>query len=147
MSTNIEKTSELNEFVYPKYNPLGLVNDLQSDHKYRSNVLHNNRCKLSQVLSHEAIMLVCYLDLLMKPNKKDMIAAITYNINKDAFPFLSRRAYPLVIQELIDRNIIVKVKKTLSNRLFNVNPCIVCKLTKEQRTEFAMKHQEYFNSL
>ena len=147
MSTNIEKTSELNEFVYPKYNPLGLVNDLQSDHKYRSNVLHKNRCKLSQVLSHEAIMLVCYLDLLMKPNKEDMIAAITYDIRKDNFPFISRRDYPLVIQELIDRNIIVKINNSLSSRLFYINPCIVCKLTKDQRNEFALVHFEYFRSL
>ena len=147
MSTNIEKTSELNEFVYPKYNPLGLVNDIHADHKYRSNVLHNNRRKLLEIISHEAMMLICYLDLLMKPNKHDMIQAITYDIRKDNFPFISRRDYPLVIQELIDRNIIVKINNSLSSRLFYINPCVVCKLTKEQRTEFAMKHKEYFNSL
>ncbi len=86
MSTNIEKTSELNEFVYPKYNPLGLVNDLRSDHKYRSNVLHNNKYKLLQVLSHEAMSLLFYLDLLMKPNKEDMISAVTFNLKKDRKP-------------------------------------------------------------
>lgn len=145
--TNIEKTSEFTEFVYLENNPTGLVNDIHADHKYRSNVLHNNRRKLLEIISHEAMMLICYLDLLMKPNKHDMIHAISYEIRKDSFPFLSRRDYPLVIQELIDRNIIVKVNNNLANRLFYINPCIVCKLTKDQRTEFAMKHQEYFNSL
>ena len=147
MSTNIEKTSELNEFVYPKYNPLGLVNDLQSDHKYRSNVLHNNKYKLLQVLSHEAMSLLFYLDLLMKPNKEDMISAVTFNLKKESFSFLNRRTYPLVIQELIDRNIIVKVNNNLANRLFYINPCVVCKLTKDQRNEFALVHFEYFRSL
>ena len=145
--TKIEKTSEFTEFVCLEKNPTGLVNDIHADHKYRSNVISNNKYKLSKIISYDAMHLIFYLDFLMKPNKKDMIAAITYNINKESFPFLSRRAYPLVIQELIDRNIIVKVKKTLSNRLFYINPCIVCKLTKDQRTEFAMKHHEYFNPL
>jgi len=143
----IEKTSEFTEFVYLKNNPLGLVNDLNSDHKYRGNVILNNKQKLSQVLSYDAMHLIFYLDFLMKPKKDDMIAAITFNISKDAFPFLSRRAYPLVIQELIDRNIIVKVNNNLANRLFYINPCIVCKLTKDQRNEFALVHFEYFRSL
>ena len=145
--TKIKKTSEFSEIVYPKFNPTGLVNDIHADHKYRSNVLHNNRRKLLEIISHEAIMLVCYLDLLMKPNKHDIVQAITYDLKREYFPFLSRRNYPLVIQELIDRNIIVKVNNNLANRLFYINPCIVCKLTKEQKNEFAMKHKEYFNSL
>ena len=143
----IEKTSEFTEFVYLENNPTGLVNDIHADHKYRSNVLHNNRRKLLEIISHEAMMLICYLDLLMKPNKHDMIQAISYEIRKDSFPFLSRRDYPLVIQELIDRNIIVKVNNNLANRLFYINPCIVCKLTKDQRNEFALVHFEYFSSL
>lgn len=145
--TNIEKTSELNEFVYLENNPSGLVNDIHADHKYRSNVLHNNRCKLLGIISHEAMMLICYLDLLMKPNKHDIIQAITYDLKRESFPFLSRRDYPLVIQELINRSVIVKIHSSLANRLFYVNPCIVCKLTKDQKNEFAMKHFEYFNPL
>ena len=145
--SKIEKTSEFNEFVYLENNPTGLITDIYAEHKYRSNVISNNKYKLSKIISYDAMHLIFYLDFLMKPKKNDMIAAITYNISKDAFPFLSRRAYPLVIQELIDRNIIVKVKKTLSNRLFYINPCIVCKLTKYQRNEFALVHFEYFRSL
>ena len=145
--TKVEKTSEFTEFVYLKNNPLGLVNDLNSDHKYRGNVILNNKQKLSQVLSYDAMHLIFYLDFLMKPKKNDMIAAITYNISKNAFPFLNRRTYPLVIQELIDRNIIVKVNNNLANRLFYINPCVVCKLTKDQRNEFALVHFEYFRSL
>lgn len=145
--SKIEKTSEFNEFVYLENNPTGLITDIYAEHKYRSNVISNNKYKLSKIISYDAMHLIFYLDFLMKPKKDDMIAAITFNISKDAFPFLSRRAYPLVIQELIDRNIIVKVKKTLSNRLFYINPCIVCKLTKYQRNEFALVHFEYFRLL
>ena len=146
--TKVEKTSEFTEFVYLENNPTnGLITDIYAEHKYRSNVISNNKHKLSKIISYDAMHLIFYLDFLMKPKKNDMIAAITYNISKDAFPFLSRRAYPLVIQELINRNIIVKVKKTLSNRLFYINPCIVCKLTKNQRNEFALVHFEYFMSL
>ena len=145
--SKIEKTSEFNEFVYLENNPTGLITDIYAEHKYRSNVISNNKYKLSKIISYDAMHLIFYLDFLMKPKKNDMIAAITYNISKNAFPFLNRRAYPLVIQELIDRNIIVKVNNNLANRLFYINPCIVCKLTKDQRNEFALVHFEYFRSL
>ena len=146
--TKVEKTSEFTEFVYLKNNPTtGLITDIYAEHKYRSNVISNNKHKLSKIISYDAMHLIFYLDFLMKPKKDDFMAAITYNISRDAFPFLNRRTYPLVIKELIDRNIIVKVNNNLANRLFYINPCIVCKLTKEQKNEFAMKHHEYFNLL
>ena len=144
--SKIEKTSEFSEFVYPEFNPSGLVNDIYADYKYRSNVLHNNRCKLRNILSSKAYYIVCDLFHLMKPNKHDMIAAITFEIYRELFDF-SRREYYSAIKELINRGVIVKVNNKNSDRRYYVNPCIVCKLTKEQKTEFAMKHQEYFNSL
>ena len=64
--TKVEKTSEFTEFVYLKNNPTGLVNDLNAEYKYRSNVLHNNRCKLRNTLSSKAYYIICDLFHLMK---------------------------------------------------------------------------------
>ena len=144
--TKVEKTSEFTEFVYLKNNPTGLVNDLNAEYKYRSNVLHNNRCKLRNTLSSKAYYIICDLFHLMKSNKHDMIAAITFEIYRELFDF-SRRDYYSAIKELINRGIIVKVNNKNSDKRYYVNPCIVCKLTKDQRNEFALVHFEYFRSL
>ena len=82
----------------------------------------------------------------MKPNKHDMIAAITFEIYRELFDF-PRRDYYSAIKELINHGIIVKVNNKNSDRRYYINPCIVCKLTKSQRNEFAMKHYDYFQPL
>ena len=87
------------------------------------------------------------METKMLPNKSDMIKAITFEIYKEQYANFPRREYYSAIKELIERNIIVKVNNKNSDRRYYVNPCIVCKLTKDQRTEFAMKHFEYFNLL
>ena len=144
--TKVEKTSEFTEFVYPEFNPSGLVNDIYSDYKYRSNVLHNNRCKLRNILSSKAYYIVCDLFHLVKLNKHDMIAAMTCEMYRERVDCSRREDYS-AIKELINRGIIVKVNNKNYDRRYYINPCIVCKLTQDQRNEFALVHFEYFRSL
>lgn len=143
----IKKTSEFTEFVYLKNNPLGLIDDLNADYKYRSNVLRNNRSKLIRVLSIYANHILYTMETIMLPNKHDMIAAITFEIYKERFESFPRREYYSAIKELINLGIIVKVNNKNSDRRYYVNPCIICKLTKEQKQEFSIVHNSYFKEL
>lgn len=145
--TNIIKTSEFNEFVYPKFNPLGLVDDLYSDDKYRGHILFNNRRKLYR-FNNDIDRVLQYISYNIKGSKTDMMKAMTIELKYGIIPELSRRVYYDSIKLMLELSLISKVYKNKdADRRYYVNPNIICKLTKSQKNEFSAVHYEYFKHL